>query len=147
MEHIVRNAVSEAIESLLLNDSFLLEIDASERAICHRLAVYLESYFSNWNVDCEYNRNSIDVKRLNIESRTRNSTERYPAVFPDIIVHLRNTEQNLLVIEMKKTTSQEDDSHDYRKLNAFKSELGYQFAVFIKVKTDGQTGIEECKWI
>jgi Holliday junction resolvase len=69
-------------------------------------------------------------------------------VFPDIIVHKRGTDENLLVIEMKKTTSKKTDTtYDLGKLNAFKSQLGYQFAIFIKLQTDGKAGIDEIQWV
>ena len=69
-------------------------------------------------------------------------------VFPDIIVHKRGTDENLLVIEMKKTTSKKTDTtYDLGKLKAFKSQLGYQFAIFIKLQTDGKAGIDEIQWV
>jgi hypothetical protein len=54
-------------------------------------------------------------------------------IIPDIIVHKRNTDQNLLVIEMKKTTSQEEDRYDLHKLEAFKEQLGYKYSVFFEI--------------
>lgn len=51
------------------------------------------------------------------------------AVFPDIIVHKRgNNDDNLLIIEMKKDSSREDNKRDLEKLRAFKRELNYCFA-------------------
>jgi hypothetical protein len=40
----------------------LLSIDASEWSIEHRLDVYLESWFSTFNVDCEYKRLEYDTR-------------------------------------------------------------------------------------
>jgi hypothetical protein len=51
------------------------------------------------------------------------------------------------VIEMKKTTSQESDDFDVLKLKAFKLQLDYQFAAFIKVQTNGQAGVENVTWV
>jgi hypothetical protein len=48
---------------------------------------------------------------------------------------------------MKKTTSQEADSYDLGKLRAFKEQIGYHFAVFIKIKTDGEVRIDRMDWI
>lgn len=129
-------------------DGQLLMNDANERSISHRLAIYIETHFPSWNVDCEYNRSHDDPKRLNIPSRDTSSDDLHArTVYPDIIVHRRNTDDNLLVVEIKKTTSIEDDGYDLGKLRAFKSELGYEFAVFIKLQTDGQSGYEELRFI
>ena len=38
------------------NTEFLLEKNLNERTITHKLANYFEKYFSNYDVDCEYNR-------------------------------------------------------------------------------------------
>jgi len=51
------------------------------------------------------------------------------------------------VIEMKKTTSQERDEYDFGKLRAFKQQLGYRFAVFVKMKTDGDVGVDRIEWV
>ena len=148
LEQLIKNAVEEALEQLLRADSDILHLDINERSISHRLAGYLELFFPGWNVDCEYNRNHDDPKRLNIPRRKIDSDDiQATTVFPDIIVHKRGTDANLLVIEMKKTTSKEDDSYDLGKLEAFKSQLGYQYALFIKVKTGRQVGVEIKQWI
>lgn len=148
MKKIIEKALHNALDVLLRADADILEIDINERTISHRLANYLEPHFPGWNVDCEYNRNHDDPKRLNIQRRNVSSDDtQATTVFPDIIVHKRGTDKNLLVIEMKKTTSQEEDNYDFNKLRAFKQQLGYRFAVFVKVKTDGRIGIDRIEWV
>jgi hypothetical protein len=50
--------------------------------------------------------------------------------FPDIIVHKRNTQVNLLVIEIKKLTDNENRSTDYNKLVCFTSnDFGYNYGL------------------
>ena len=60
-------------------------------------------------------------------------------VIPDIIVHHRglSDNNNLLAIEIKtsKNSNQDKDNFDYRKLMAFKSELKYNYILFVKFKT------------
>ena len=56
--------VKNAYLQFLKNDGYLLENDVNERSITHKFAVYLENEFSEWDVDCEYNRNGIDKKTL-----------------------------------------------------------------------------------
>ncbi|MGR9107915.1 MAG: hypothetical protein ACU843_13380 [Gammaproteobacteria bacterium] len=148
MQDLVENAIHEALGQLLRADAELLHLDANERSISHRLAGYLETFFPGWNVDCEYNRDGYDPKRLNIQPRGIQSDDtQATTVFPDIIIHRRGTNDNLVVIEMKKTTSQEDDEYDLQKLRAFKNQLGYQFAIFVKVATDRAADIKNLRWI
>jgi len=147
MKEFIESAVNDAIAQLLQADSEILIMDVNERSISHRLAIYLEPHFTGWNVDCEYNRNHDDPKRLEIQRRNIESDDtEATTVYPDIIVHKRGTNENLVVIEMKKTTSREEDTYDLGKLDAFKGQLGYKFAIFIKVKTGGEAGIKEFKW-
>ena len=144
----VTEKLTRALDKLVRDDAYLLEIDANERSISHRLAVYLESEFTEWNIDCEYNRNIEDPKRLNIDSiRTDSTDTQGRTVFPDIIVHVRGQANNLLVIEMKKTSSVVSDDFDYAKLDAFRREFGYQHAAFVKVITRSKTvGYEPIVW-
>ena len=148
MRVLIQSALDDAINQLLRADSEILIMDINERTISHRLANYLEPHFPGWNVDCEYNRNHDDPKRLNIRRRNIESDDtEATTVFPDIIVHRRGTDENLVVIEMKKTTSAENDRYDFGKLEAFKNQLGYQFAIFIIVRTGGEFGVERVEWV
>lgn len=148
MKKLIERALNEALSELLEKDAYILRSDINERTISHRLAGYLEPYFSGWNVDCEYNRNHNDPKRLDIPRRSvPNDDTQARTVFPDIIVHRRDTDENLLVIEMKKTTSRETDDFDLCKLNAFKEQLGYKYAVFVKVRTNTTPTVETINWV
>jgi hypothetical protein len=148
MKEKIEQALNKALGALLERDVDILRADVNERTISHRVAGYLEPYFSGWNVDCEYNRNHDDSKRLKIRRRqVPNDDTQAQTVFPDIIVHKRGTDENLLVIEMKKTTSQETDDLDLHKLKAFRDQLGYKFAVFAKVRTNAEPAIETINWV
>lgn len=133
----IGDLVLQAVNALLLHDRYLLEHDVNERSITHRLAIYLQEKFPDYHVDCEYNRlgdipKVLHSVRLNPDSADSNAQ----TVFPDVIVHKRGTADNLLVIELKKSTSRIDRSIDGAKLVAYKEELGYQFALFIELKTN-----------
>ena len=149
----VDRKVEQAIANLLEKDRVLLQINASERAISHRLALYLQLLFGNWDVDCEYNRDLNTPKKLYLELKDTLSHKRgvfnnpYDTnaitVFPDIVVHKRMRPINLLIIEIKKTTSTVGDSFDYFKLRKFKTQYGYHYALFLKFVTDGrEVGVE-----
>ncbi|TDS96543.1 hypothetical protein EDF78_10256 [Rahnella sp. BIGb0236] len=124
----------------------LLQNDASEQAISHHLAIKLAQSFPTWNIDCEYNRNMEVVKRLVYAvSPTGEALERN--VVPDIIIHRRMTNENLLAIEIKKSTNREDSFKDLSKLAAFRGQLGYQNSLFIRFLTGvSDTGIIEVDW-
>jgi len=143
--------VDQAINLLIEKDGYLLEIDANERAISHRLGLYLQLLFEDWYVDCEYNRNLDSPKRLetyqdriNPNEQAVNIAETDPiTVFPDIIVHERGCRNNLLIIEIKKKTSRIGNEFDYFKLKEFKYQYGYRHALFLKLKTGSKDiGVE-----
>ena len=46
-------AVALALAELLANDHDLLEIDANERSITFRFAMFLQPQLPEWTVDCE----------------------------------------------------------------------------------------------
>ncbi len=134
--------LNQAINRLIEYDGYLLRKDANERSISHRLAMYLQELFNAWDVDCEYNRNLDQVKTLQLPKRLIGWDDTDArTVYPDIIIHHRGTEENLLVIEIKKTTSAEGNSFDKRKLSAFKDELGYHYAVALRFRT----GRNDCR--
>lgn len=125
----VRHRVIAAVVALYRHDRELLERDANERSITHKLAEHLQREFPSWHVDCEYNRYGSDVKRLKCplegEQTPTDATEA-KTVYPDVIVHRRGTRQNLVVVEVKKrggalATKDED------KLKAFSEDPGYEY--------------------
>jgi hypothetical protein len=142
-----------ALQRLTTDDRTLFTHDANERSICFRLGLYLQEEFPDFTVDCEYNRNHDDpdyakrlfddeLNKLADEARGRplkRGTD-FLFVFPDIIVHRRDTPDNLLVIETKKTTSTVSDRFDRRKLVVYREALKYRFAKFLRFRTDPKEG-------
>ena len=123
--------IKNAYRKLLKNDSCLLAVDANERSITHRFAIYLEEEFPDYNVDCEYNRNGLEPKRLDsFKKEICSDDTNGVTVYPDIIIHHRKTNDNFIVIEAKKTTN--NNGNDEAKLNAYKKDLNYRHAFFIK---------------
>jgi hypothetical protein len=117
---------------------------ASERAIAHRLAVYLESELhrdgflcdrGSMVVDCEYNRHRdrakthcIPEKLVCIVEKAKRTAKPDSdddsfyvfSIAPDIVVHQRGSdENNLLVVEVKKFTNLEIPQYDHLKLACF----------------------------
>ena len=91
-----------------------------------------------FDVDCEYNKNGLESKRL-VEFRKQidSDDEDGVTVYPDIIVHRRGTKNNFIVIEAKKTSNGSQHQKngckcDRCKLLAYKKELGYKYAYFVR---------------
>jgi hypothetical protein len=129
-------------------DAVLFHLDANERSLSFRLAHYLACEFPDFDVDCEYNRHHRDEKHrkrlhdpdlLRLAGREPSlEDEEGLTVFPDIIIHRRETDDNLLVIEIKKSSSTIKEAFDLAKLKAYREELGYRFAKFIRLGTKGE---------
>lgn len=118
--------VELAINKFYSRDSMLLDINGSEWSIAHRIAVYLETIFEDWNVDCEYTRVLLggDKKRNSDGILTR----------PDIIIHHRGKVEkghNLLVIELKTANSINDFSklRDFTSVPCKKRRFQYQYGL------------------
>ena len=79
-----------ATVAFLKAEGDLLQLNANERSITHKLAEYLQREFSDWNVDCEYNRLGAAIKRLPAPEAIGSDDEDGRTIFPDIIVHRRN---------------------------------------------------------
>jgi hypothetical protein len=130
-----------ALQRLLENDHDLLELNANERTITGRLGIYLQELFPEWNVDCEYNRILECVKEVLIDGVVT-------LVVPDIIVHRRNTADNLVSFEVKKQNNAGGDDDDRLKLRALRDQMGYRFAVFLKLRTGPERpGVESVEWL
>jgi len=145
----IEASVQAALDKLFDRDADLLTNDVNERTITHKLAEYLETEFPEWDVDCEYNRDHDRTKRLkSLQRRTIeiDNTDGV-SVFPDVIVHRRMTDKNLLAIEVKKSTSNESPDFDIEKLLAFKEELGYRHALFLLLKTGKKQTGADLKWV
>ncbi len=116
----IENTIIQALQSTF-SEEYLLDVNVSERAMVHRFAVHLEDKFPGYRVDCEYNRNHYVPKTLDGHKR-----------YPDIIVHKRCTPDNLLVIEVKKSTVKDDAFvSEKEKLFEYKNQLGYKEAYLI----------------
>ncbi len=130
----VKQRVIAAVVNLYRQDWELFHINANERSITHKLAEYLQREFPNWNVDCEYNRRGRDIKKLSLEfcEEIKPDDVEAKTVFPDIIVHQRRIQQNLLVVEVQKVGGLQT-TRDKEKLKAFGEDpaYSYQYALFL----------------
>lgn len=143
----VKQKVNNALNILKQNDAILLEINVNERTLSHKLAEYLQGEFSEHNVDCEYNRHERETKMLYVPTDPINWNDiESKTVFPDIVIHNRNSDnENLLVIEIKKSSNKISPEFDIRKIQAFtKKPYNYKFGLFLKINVDD--GSNCLKW-
>jgi hypothetical protein len=148
-EPAIGGAVLEAIGALFEGELQLLSLGAKEEAIAFHLARHLQPYFPDRVVDFEYSLMGEAPKTVTHDKKPQR-------VFPDIIAHIRNNralgipdnEANILVIEIKKDTNREAKQRDIRKLRAYRRELGYRHALFLRFATGEFAGtIVECEWV
>ncbi|QGQ95820.1 hypothetical protein EHS13_13510 [Paenibacillus psychroresistens] len=150
----IKIKVTAAIKKLFDNDLYFLINDLNERTITHKLGTYLQEGFSGFDVDCEYNKNVDEenglknihmlineAEKLNKRSKIVLNGELYVfSTYPDIIVHKRGgNENNLLIIEVKKTTNPTSRDFDQKKLKCYtdqlNSSLKYKYGLFIEFET------------
>lgn len=141
--------LSRALDRLIECDSYLLDANSSERSVTHRLAVYLMEVFPDYDVDCEYNRDGFDVKRLELPQRNCvDDALDAVTVFPDIVVHRRGSNKhNLFVIEVKKSSSTISSDYDVQKLHAFRSQLAYAFAAHVTIGIANGRLVRKTLWV
>lgn len=126
-----------ALKGFLNMERELLVLNASERSISHKLAEYLQTVFKEWTVDCEYNRLGERPKTLpsRLFEDIKDDDQDAKTIFPDIIIHKRGIpEENILVIEIKKSNSGVRKNKDITKLKAFTDatgDYGYKLGLFI----------------
>lgn len=148
----IREVIYKSIDELYQSDSLLLNsnFNIHERTVCHRLAIYLEKNIDyKYNVDVEYNRmrTSYDIddvgevvgKVINYED----TDEGVSYVYPDIIIHKRDTNINILVIEVKMFWKNRKKGIDYNKINQYIKQLNYKFGVYIELNTDKELTLIE----
>lgn len=128
--------VMRAVDMMYARESVQFIKEASEWAIAHRLAVYLEQEFPSWNVDCEYNRQGFGN---NTKANTSGDKVR-----PDISLHHRGLlkpRHNLLAIEVKKFAVGTDlgKVREYTKPPAGDRNYQYQFGLALSSVVKGPT--------
>ena len=127
-----------AKNEFLEKEKAIIKNDTNERTLTQRLAFYLELQlrknikYENYSVDCEYNRKEEDIKRLKFGKNTDKKE-----IYPDIIVYQRKIKNNLIAIEMKKTTSRNTDKiKDIEKLEALtdrKNDYHYTLGIYFEL--------------
>ena len=152
----ILSKLKRALKNFYKKESLLVEYKVAERALTHKLAEYLQKLFPDYNVDCEYNKvGNGDSKRvsalMDANSDCPHNCNECPAnkcvIFPDIIVHKRGTDENILVIEAKTAWSTQSQNNDYNKLQALidSGEYHYQLGVAFRFSGNFEETIKTFK--
>lgn len=137
----IKKKVLDSINELYFKDYYIIDNDVNERSITHKLAIYLQNQFTDYDIDCEYNRNMKSPKEIVFIE-----TSKKGKVFPDIIVHKRGEDSNnLIVFEIKKCKNDnvtdrylETKKHDIEKLKGYVNNndevsLNYKYGFFLEI--------------
>jgi hypothetical protein len=139
-EREIRRRFDRALRSFYAKEALLIEYRVSERALTHKLAEHLQKLFPRHDVDCDYNKvGNGDPKRLDVLmwgspdcphdcDRCQNNK---CVIFPDIIVHRRGKEDNLLAIEAKTAWGRQSQVRDFTKLAKLTASEEYHYQLGI----------------
>ncbi|MGJ4944318.1 hypothetical protein ACQR1W_27380 [Bradyrhizobium sp. HKCCYLS1011] len=143
--HSELNRLISALQEFYARERFILDRDAGERTLTHRLAVHVERNFLGWDVDCDYNR--LGERRMILPRGTIVSTDDTlgKSIYPDIVVHRRAVPENLLTIELRKAANHQPVEHDRHKLMALTDPhlwFAYWIGVLLVLDRTGLRGAE-----
>lgn len=141
LEERLKTKFLEANKNFLEKHYLLLKQEVGERTLCGALMLELarifnDSWYFDYFVDIEYNRNHDMIKQLPKKYISEAFTEERQRIFPDIIVHSRGQQEldKLLVIEMKKADACEEWKNiDRKRLMAMTMQNGlfkYRLGIF-----------------
>jgi hypothetical protein len=141
-------SIADALGQLFTDPSDLRSLtnDTQERTIAEILARYLRPHFGQYEINVDYNRMGDQPKE--VAWRVGPGAGR-DQVFPDIIVHRRfHHDHNLLAIELKKDSNRQSKEDDLLKLKAYRTQLHYRHALFIRLGVGKTAGtVSECEWV
>ncbi|MBZ0158278.1 MAG: N-6 DNA methylase [Alphaproteobacteria bacterium] len=121
----VEERLKTALDTFIRRDSKLIDLNANERSMTAKIADYLQDEFPEWDVDHEYNRDENAPKRDTSGTLTT----------PDIIIHRRGTNENFIVIEIKK----ERGGEDLNRLREIATQRSYHYAFAITIDRNRPT--------
>ena len=140
----IKRTVNDALRTFYLNDLYLIEHDVHECALTFRLGFYLQNLFSGWDVDCEFNRDVGSPDGIKHLPDWKNDEQSLKDIIPDIIIHRRGTDCNLLVIEAKKNASDKERDDDIDKIKAYREEktLHYCYGLFLDFRSTRRATVD-----
>ncbi|MDI5922791.1 hypothetical protein QLQ86_18665 [Halomonas sp. LR5S13] len=130
----VQATLGRALAKLTTRDASLLSTEANERTIACRLAFYLQAELPHWDVDCEYNCWAATGQRKGHTIVTTTSeTTNARTIYPDILIHHRDSREHLAIIELCKSSFPHGKHQDVKKLRHCLAKLGCRHAFHLEV--------------
>ena len=123
----------------MLRDQDLAYADPAERALVDRIRDFLHAQYEGWSIDLEWNRREDVIKRLRYDL-SEDELIGKDAIVPDLIVHRVGKRENLLVVEVKKSSNKDYDG-DIWKLKGMTEQAGqYGYLVGLHLVVNVKTG-------
>jgi hypothetical protein len=143
--HIELDKVVVALKEFYAHEAFLFEHDLGERTLTHRLALHVERQFPDFEVDCDFDR--LGPRTLNMPRGSIVSTDDHlgKSIYPDVVVHQRSVPNNLIAIEVRKTSNHQPVEHDRQKLRALTDPhiwFAYWIGVLLTLGKNNVTSVE-----
>lgn len=143
--HTELDRVVAALKEFYARETFLFEHDLGERTLTHRLALYLERQFPDFEVDCDYDR--LGPRTLKLPHGSIVSTDDHlgKSIYPDIVVHQRSVPKNHIAIEVRKASNHQPVEHDRHKLRALTDQdlwFAYWIGVLVTLSKNAVTSSE-----
>ncbi len=133
--------LKKALIKLYYDHSYIIQNNASERAITHHFANIITTFFDGYCADVEYNRRGIEKKYFGKGQKGRR-------VYPDIIIHQRKpNEDNLLAIEVSKWNKPKQKiQKDKERMKEYVRYLKYEMAACVLLPKELPNPPDEIKW-
>jgi len=126
------DVITKTLSELYLKDKSIIKRDTHEESINHRFGIYFERLVNensdmNYDIDMEYNRNYKNPKEVKINGKKSN-------IRPDIIAHIRETnDNNLIAIQFKKKYNSDTHKADMDKIGSlFLQPYNYKYGCLIE---------------
>ena len=132
----LRDLVAGSLADLIEHEWTLAMTDVGERSTTSHLFRFMAARCAttDWDVDHEYNRN-VDLSKAISFGRSDDTGEK--RIYPDIILHRRGRDENLLVIEAKKGFATDEDDFDKVKALVASRDYHYELGLLLAFGIDG----------
>jgi len=144
----IKTIICICVLQLQKNEGKIIADNINECTITHKLAEYLQLHITGYIVDVGYNR----VHDTNMQKQVYAQLGRHG--IPDIIIHQRGTDNNILAIEIKKQKNKDKQGrkNDFEKLefltkNKQAGGLGYQLGLFLDIPQKDWTKLKYIYYI
>lgn len=142
----IEKILADALAELYARNLDIIRLDVAERTICAQLVAILQRLCGDYAVHAEYNRHGVQPKEIELPNDQGVLT--WNRVNPDIIIHKPGHDQdNVLVIEVKKSTNPIPEEADLQKLGQIKRQIAYRYALFLRLPTGPNADVKAVRLV